>query len=123
MAEYEAIVSNASESLLGDERLRSNLTDEEARIAIDWALGWLEKRICSARNEGDAKVIAQSELKRLRAFLAAINGVAAQPQAWSLSNTLSKTQAAIEGEKPFSRTEVFSLLFTLVEAAWQRRSG
>jgi hypothetical protein len=119
---FERIVQNASESLLGDERLRSNLTDDEAKVSLDWALNWLESRITPARDETEAKQIAQAELTRLRSLLGIVNDLAKRPGALRLADGLAALESMLSGGRPLSRVETLTLLFGLTGAAWQMRA-
>jgi hypothetical protein len=77
MGEYDSIIQSAAEKLLEDERLRGNLTDDEANLLINWAVGWLEGRVASTRDEAAARTAAQAEVARLRPAMQKINGLLA----------------------------------------------
>jgi hypothetical protein len=123
MAKYDQVVRNASESLLEDERLRSNLTDREAKIVLeDWALEWLETRINTARSEASAKQIAKNELARVRAVVSAINALAKKPGALRLAESVGALEESLRASPAYTREEIFALLAALTSAAWKLRA-
>ena len=73
MATFDKIIQSAAENLYGDERLRSNLTDDEGKIVLDWALGRISVQVNAAHHEVAAKLAAQKELARVRPVVAALN--------------------------------------------------
>jgi hypothetical protein len=123
MGQFDKIVQSASESLLDDERLRSNLTDSEAKTVLDWALTWLETQINAARDEVSAKQIAQNELARLHQTLSVINALAKKPGPPRLSDAVAAIDASLKGSKAFTREEIFTLLTALTSAAWKMRAA
>lgn len=78
MGAFEKVVQSTAEKLLEDERLRTNLDDEEADLLVNWAIEWLEGRISSAHDESAARQIAQKEFKRLRPAMQKINDALAE---------------------------------------------
>jgi len=75
---YEKVVQSAAEKLMEDEQLRSNLTDDEANILVNWAIEWLEGRVTKARDEAAARQMALAEAARLRVVMQKINGLLAE---------------------------------------------
>jgi hypothetical protein len=73
MTKYDNIIQSAAEKLLEDERLRASLSDDEASLLVNWAIGWLEERVSTAPDSAAAKQIAQAELARLRPSMQEIN--------------------------------------------------
>ncbi len=114
------IAERASSSLYEDERLRSNLTDEQADIVLKWADDWLSSRIAEAPDEAAAQQIAQTEGKRARTALAAINALA-ENEAFTLAQAVAALEPILTGGRPFSREEVLILLTGLAGAAWDAR--
>ncbi|MBI3914419.1 MAG: hypothetical protein HY327_09605 [Chloroflexi bacterium] len=70
---YDNVLQNVVEQLLEDERLRSNLQDEEAQTTTEWAIHYLGAQINAARDESDAQQIGSRELARVRDVMRAIN--------------------------------------------------
>src|SRR5574341_946037 len=123
MGQFAKIVQNASAALLEDERLRSNMTDGEAKIVMDWALGWIESRVNAAPDETNAKQVAQRELTHVREMCAALNGLAKQSGVPDLFDAVRGLNASLTRGRDFSREELFYLLAALTNAAWQIRAG
>ena len=73
MAKYDNIIQSAAEKLLEDERLRASLSDDEASLLINWAIGWLEERVSTAPDSAAAKQVVRAELARLRPSMQEIN--------------------------------------------------
>jgi hypothetical protein len=73
MSKFERVVQGAAERLVEDEALRSNLTDDEMNVLINWAIEWLEGRVDKAADEAAARQAAQAEIKRLRPAMQEIN--------------------------------------------------
>ena len=111
MGKYKDIVQSAAEQLLEDEELRSNLTDDEANIMINWAIKWLQGQVDQAQGEAAASQAAQAELARLRPALQDINRqlaggktpAAGAPFGLSLSR-------AVKGAPPDRKTLIHSLI-------------
>lgn len=106
MAPFERILSRASEQLLEDERLRSNLTDAEAKTLLDWGLTWLERQVVQARDEEDARRIAASTVPRLREVVAAINGVIGTKKRGDLSGGLKRIEILLGRQQSPTRAEI-----------------
>ncbi len=73
MGRFSSIAQSAAEQLLEDGELRSNLTDDEANILIDWAIKWLEGQVDKAPDEAAARQMAKDERGRLRKALQEVN--------------------------------------------------
>ncbi len=106
MAPFERIVSRIAEQLLEDERLRSNLTDAEAKTVLDWGLMWLERQIAQARDEEQARRIAASAALRVRQVLETINEGTATRQKGDLSSALKRIEALLSREQGPTRAEI-----------------
>jgi hypothetical protein len=78
MSTYEKLVQSAAEKLMEDERLRTNLADDEAQLLVNWAIAWLQDHIARARDESAARQVAQAETTRLRSAMQRINDVLAE---------------------------------------------
>jgi hypothetical protein len=81
MGKHEQVVQSAAEKLLEDERLRGNLTDDEANLLINWAVERLESRVARAQDETTARAMAQAEVARLRPAMSKINALLAADKA------------------------------------------
>jgi transposase-like protein len=96
MSTFESIVQRAAEQLMENERLRSNLTDDEANTLLDWAIEWLESQVDKSPDEVTARQAAQAEVARLRPAMQEINrqlaegkrSTAGLPAAMSLAQAL-----------------------------------
>ena len=77
MGKHEQVVQSAAEKLLEDERLRGNLTDDEANLLVNWAIERLESRVDRAQDETTARATAQAEVARLRPAMSKINALLA----------------------------------------------
>ena len=119
---FERIIQRATEPLYGDEQLRSNLADEEARVVLDWAVHSIEEQVISAKDESSAKRVAQRALARVRPVIGAINALAAQPGEFRLSNAVAAVEPALKFEQKVPRTQVFELLTILASALWRVQS-
>lgn len=123
MGKFDKVIESVSECLYGDERLRSNLTDGEAKIVLTWAQNWIGERINTARDEAMAKQIAQNELARVQPTLLAINALAKKPGVPRLSDAVSALDPTLKGGKPLTREETFGTLTALTGAVWKMRAG
>ncbi len=122
MAQFDKIVQGVAEKLLEDERLRSNLADGEAKIVLDWALGWIGAQVNAARDEAAARQIAQSEFERVRQVMGGLNTFAKKSGPLRLANGVTALAAYLETTgSALSREQVLTLLTTLMSAAWQMR--
>lgn len=126
MAGFDNVIANAAETLLGDEHLRSNLDDAEAKLVLDWAVSWLERQIGAARNEAEARQISTRELGRVRKALAVFNDLAKRQGSPDLASAVAAVAPLIPSGKAQTRAETFGLLAKFLEIAWNQdavRSG
>ncbi len=117
MASFDKVVSSAAENLLGDERLRSNLTDDVAKVAMDWALARVQGQANSARDEATAKQNVQGELTRVRPILIAVNQVFAKQAAPNVADVVAALKPLLQTNKAFALPEVIRLASALASAA------
>jgi hypothetical protein len=122
METFSRIADNAAEKLLDDERLRSNFTDDEAKIVLDWAIAWLQAQVSAARDEIQAQQVAQKEFARLKQAVIQMNQLAAQPGALRLADAIRTFEAPLQAQS-FDRLQVFKLLTVLTSAIWQMRAN
>jgi hypothetical protein len=121
MGKFESVVQGAAERLLEDEGLRSNLTDDEADILINWALEWLEGHVDKARDQAAARQAAQAEIGRLRPALREINHrlAASETPDAGVSSGLPSS-AAVPNVLPDRKALIHSLIAQKVEA-WSKK--
>ncbi len=123
MGKFDKVVQNAAENLYGDERLRSNLTDDEAKLVLDWALGRITAQVEAARDEATAKLVAQKELTRVRPTLTAINTLARKSGPLRLADAVAALEMSLAAGKPLTREETLTLLTALSDKLWQLRAS
>lgn len=122
MAQFDRIIQNAAEKLYEDERLRSNLTDSEAKIVLDWAAGWITAQVSAARDEASAKEVAQNELARVRQTTTALNALAAKDATPRLADVIAAIDAGgAQTSATLTREQVLSLATTLATSLWTLR--
>ncbi len=121
MAPFDKVMQNVAESLYGDERLRSNLADDEAKIVLDWALGRITARVKAARDESTARQLAQNELARVRPVLTAINSLAKKPGPLRLADAAAAIEPSLAAQQ-LSRAEIIELLTLIADKIWLARS-
>ncbi len=117
MASFDKVVSSAAENLLGDERLRSNLADNVAKVAMDWALARVQAQASSAKDEATAKQNVQSELTRVRPVLIAVNQVFAKQAVPNVPDLVAALRPLLQVNKAFALPEVVRLATALASAA------
>lgn len=131
MATPDKSVESASESLFGDERLRSNLTDDEANLVLNWATGWLDRRATLSPPPPGAAVVAkaaggkrvgQADIDRVRQAVSAINGVARKSGTPRLADAVAEIVPPLAGSQPLTRQEVLSLLTVLAQSLLEMRA-
>lgn len=123
MGKYDKLVQSAAEKLIEDERLRSNLTDEEANLLVDWAIRWLEDRLARVRDEATARQIAQAEVTRLRPAMSKINDSLAGGKMPALSaalQTLGLTRSRA-ATNPLDRKGLIQSLTAHLAEAWRKQ--
>ena len=116
MQKYEQAVRSAAESLYGDERLRSNLTDSQAKIILEWAVGWVAGQVNAAKDEVSAKQIAQGELTRVRQIASSLNALAAKNAAPRLDEVIAAIRAGASSSAALTSEQVLSLATTVTTA-------
>ena len=119
---FEKIIQRVTEPLYGDEQLRSNLADDEAKVVLDWAVHWIEEQMVPAKDESSAKQLAQRALERVRPVISALNAFAAQPGELRLSDAIVVLEPILAGNQKLSRPQVFGLLTILAGATWRVQS-
>ena len=103
---HNAIFQTIAEQLMEDERLRSNLDDDQAKIVLDWAIAWLGAQIHAARDAVAAQQIGRDELARVRDALKAVNAAARAERA-----ALPKILAALrDAQAKSSPAQVLTML-------------
>jgi hypothetical protein len=121
MQKYDQAVRSAAESLYGDERLRSNMTDGEAKIILDWAVGWVARQVNAARDELGAKQIAQSELTRVRQIAGALNALAAENATPRLDEVVAAIRSGAPASPALTSEQILSLASTFTATLWKIR--
>lgn len=121
MQKYEQAVQSAAESLYGDERLRSNLTDSEAKVLLDWAVSWVAAQVNAARDEVGAKKIAQTELVRVRQVAGALNALAAKNAAPHLDEVIAAIRSGAQSSTALKTEQVLSLATSFTAALGKMR--
>ncbi len=123
MGKYDKLVQSAAEKLIEDERLRSNLTDEEANLLVDWAIRWLEDRLARVRDEATARQIAQAEVTRLRPAMYKINDSLAGGKMPTLSAAIQALglPRSRTATNPLDRMGLIRALTTRLAEAWRKQ--
>ena len=131
MAAPDKTVESAAESLFGDERLRSNLTDGEANLVLNWATGWLDKRatpaapaagVSTLAKSSGPKRVSQADIDRVRQAVSAINGVARKSGTPRLADAMAEIVTPLASSQPLTRQEVLSLLTVLAQSLLEMRA-
>lgn len=122
MAQFDKIIQGAAERLYGDERLRSNLTDSEAKVVLDWAVRWMTEQVRAARDESAAKQVAQNELARVRQTASALNALAAKDATLRLTDAIAAIDSGnVQASAALTREQVLSLVTTFASSLWTLR--
>ncbi|MBI3914308.1 MAG: hypothetical protein HY327_09020 [Chloroflexi bacterium] len=103
---HNAILQSVAEQLMEDERLRSHLDDDEAKIVLDWAMAWLGAQVNAAADAPAAAQIASAELARVRDALKAMN-VAAKESSAAMPQILA---ALCDAQSKSSPAQVLAML-------------
>ncbi len=119
MAQFDKIIQSAVEKIYEDERLRSNLTDSEAKVVLDWASGWVADQVNAAHDETAAKQIVQGELARVRQTATALNALAKKPGALRLADAVAALEPSVQAQAAMSREQVLKLATDLASAMWK----
>ena len=117
--DLETVVQRAVEKLYDDEHLRSNLSDDEAKVVLGWAEGWLTAQISVADDETRARQIAQNEWVRVRQAVSTMSALAEQPGALRLSQALAAFEPQMQVASILPRARVFKLLTEFIATLWQ----
>ncbi|MCS7286153.1 MAG: hypothetical protein RMK30_03610 [Anaerolineae bacterium] len=122
MSTREEILRKTVESLLEDERLRSNFTDYEAEAILGWATRWLEKRILTAPEE-KIEEVARWEKERLKNFISSLNNMFLYTRSPTLALAMGLVEKHLNEGRPFSAREVIEWITSLAEIIWEKREG
>jgi len=106
---YDNVLQSVVEPLMEDERLRSNLQDEEAQITMEWAIHYLGAQINTARDAADAQQIGHRELARVRDVMLAINQRAQENPA-AVPKILATMRAALVQRQSPSPAQIEQML-------------
>jgi len=122
MSAYDKIVKSTAERLMEDERLRSNLADDEAKLLIDWALAWLEGRAVKANNEAAARQMVQTEMTRLRPAMHKINDLLVEGKTPALSHAVQALglPANKTATNPLDRKGLIRALTAQLAESWKK---
>ena len=122
MSKFESVAQGAAERLLEDEGLRSNLTDDEANILINWGIEWLEGRVAQASSEAVARQTTQEETARLRPAMQQINDMLkSRPPAPSGIASFFRSLFAAGSNSPDDRKELIRSLIAQNVEAWSKK--
>lgn len=128
MNKFDQIIQRTTEKLYEDERLRSHLSDDEAKVVLGWAENWIQSQVSSAKDETVAAQIAQSEFARVKQTVSAMNDLAVKEgmlnlaqavAALNLAPAVAALEPQIKTQQAMSRQDVFKLLTQLVGKKWQ----
>ena len=114
-------MQGAAERLLEDEALRSNLTDDEAKMLIHWAIEWLESHVDPARDQATARQAAQAEMERLRPALQEINRRLAASETPDAGVILGLTSSGATASAPPDRKTLIRSLIAQKVEAWSKK--
>ncbi len=115
---FDKIMQGISEQLYGDEKLRSNFTDDEATLVLGWAFRWIEEQIGAATDQVNAKQIAQRASARAREAVSALNALASRSGPVRLAEAVATLEPLLKIDQKTPRVQMFKLLTTLLGAAW-----
>lgn len=140
MGQFDSIIQRTVEKLYEDERLRSHLTDDEAKTVLGWAEQWLTTQISSAHDSNAATQIAQNEFARVRQAVSAMNTLAAKPGALNLADAVSAINplaakpgalnpadaataipASMQAQGALPRETLFKLITQWIATLWRTR--
>lgn len=123
MGQFDPIIQRTTEKLYEDERLRSHLTDDEAKVVLGWAEQWITAQVSTVKDTTQATQIAQNEYARVRQSVGTMNTLAAKPGALNLGDAVKalqlrmQPQTQAQGAQP--RETVFKILTELLTKTWQ----
>lgn len=118
----QAVIQRTVEKLYEDEQLRSNLSDDEAKVVLGWAEDWLTAQISAADDENRARQIAQYEWTRVRHAVSTMNALAEQPGALRLSEAVAAFEPQMQVASILPRERVFKLLTQFIATMWQTQT-
>jgi hypothetical protein len=124
MSTFENVIQSAAEKLMEDERLRANLTDDEANILVNWALEWLEGCVTKARDEAAARQAAQAEISRLRPAMQKISDLLVSDKAPALPaavKALGLSPSGPAASKALDRKALIRSLTAQLAEEWRKR--
>jgi hypothetical protein len=123
MGVHNKVVQSVAEKLMEDERLRTNLADDEAKLLIDWALAWVEGRVFKAPNEATARQLAQAELVRLRPAMSKINDILDGGKTPALTDAVQALglPATKTATNPLDRKGLIRALTTQLAELWRKQ--
>jgi len=116
---FDQIIQRTTEKLYEDERLRSHLTDDEAKVVLGWAENWIQSQVSSAADATIAAQIAQNEFARVKQTVSAMNDLAAKEGTLNLAQAVAALEPQLKTQQVISRQDVFKLLTQLVGALWR----
>jgi hypothetical protein len=116
----EHVAQPAAENLYEDERLRSNLSDTEASIVLNWAVQWIQGRLKEIANDKTAAVVLQNETKRVRQAIASFNELAKKPGNIKLADAVNVLEPPLQAQS-LDRDQVFRLLTEMTTITWKLR--
>lgn len=118
--QVEHVAQPAAENLYEDERLRSNLSDSEASIVLNWAVQWIQGRLKEIVNDKTAAVVLQNETKRVRQAIASFNELAQKPGMIKLADAVNVLEPPLQAQS-LDRDQVFRLLTEMTSITWKLR--
>jgi hypothetical protein len=124
MDRYDGVVEGAAGKILEDERLRGNLTDDEANLLVNWAVGWLESRVAGARDEAAARASALAEVARLRPAMSKINALLVTgktPTAADVALALGLPASRATSQALLDRKALIQTLTAQLTEEWSKR--
>jgi len=108
------------ESIMEDERLRSNFTDHEAQVVLGWATHWLEKKILEAPEE-EVEEIATREKEKVKNLISSLNNMLLYTRLPTMALAMGLVEKHLTQGVPFSTREILEWITTLAELIWEKR--
>jgi len=120
---FEDVIESAAEKLSSNERLRSNLTDDEFNPILDWAIAWLEKKTAKAKDNAAAQKIVQTESKRIETMMKTINDALKEGNTPTLESAASPLKIKLPKKKIGIRDRVMFIreVLKLIEGEWEKK--
>ncbi len=116
----EDILRKTIESIMEDERLRSNFTDHEAQVVLGWATHWLEKKILEAPEE-EVEEIATREKEKVKNLISSLNNMLLYTRLPTMALAMGLVEKHLTQGVPFSTREILEWITTLAELIWEKR--